>query len=226
MSNSKKIASIAFTGTAATAMTLMTANPALAASSWHVRNNGLNYKGVLKATNKAGTSPSFKDVTTGLTIKCKVGIASGNISKSKSAAASPKLGVLKKIVTEWKMCRAGALFNIDALSMTTSAALIAKTFSAGTHTMTGKLSGDKISVFLSGSGRSPCVVSFSGTSVPLKYMNTPHSFSINPARVATLKIKAGGLHCFGQLNVGDRVYFHGTYHVSTPIALTFTRSNS
>jgi hypothetical protein len=51
MSNRKKIASIAFTGAAATATTFMATGPAVAAASWHVKNGGVPYVSVITGKN-------------------------------------------------------------------------------------------------------------------------------------------------------------------------------
>ncbi len=218
MSNGKKIASIAFTGAAA-ATTLMAAGPAFAAASWHVKNAGTGYTGTVKAALKTGTSASLKDQTTGAVLKCKKAFASGTVSKSKSGATSATLGKLKKSTTKWSSCTASTFFHFKA-ELTTSVNVVAKSYASGVTT--GKISGNKITGVISGTNGNTCKATISGTSVPMKYLNTGHSFSIDPAKTATLTVKSATTGCLGRIAAGNSTYFHGVYHVSTPASLTIS----
>src|SRR5262245_51366247 len=90
MSNTKKIASVAFTGAAATAATLMGCAPAFAAVSWHVRNGASLYpaSNIVKGNLKAGTTASFVDKNTNKTLKCTKAVFSAHVTKSHSPAVS------------------------------------------------------------------------------------------------------------------------------------------
>lgn len=224
MSDSRKIASIAFAGAAATAATMMGAAPAFAAASWHVRNGGAGYTGPVKATNKFPTS--LKDTTTGTILECAKAVASGVVSKSHSPFFGP-LGFLKKTTTKWSSCTGPVPLHFKA-HLTTSVPVKASSYSATFGRTGGRLFKStlrsQISGVISGTNGNTCHATISGTSVPLKYSNTPHSFNVNSDKIATLKLKTVTGNCFGQLNAGDHAYFTGLYHVSTPAALTITRS--
>ena len=221
MSNTKKIASVAFTGAAATAMTLMGGAPAFAAVSWHVRNGTTGYTGPVKANLKAGAVASLVDKTTNKTLKCTKAVASGTVTKSHSPANPAVLGHLKKSTTKWSSCKVSGQPFVAHL--TTSPNVVASAYNAANNSVTGKLSGNKISGKISGTGFFRCKATISGTSVPVKYKNTPHSFVVNSAHKVTLKVKAAS-NCLGFINAGNSAYFTGTYVVSTPTNLNIKRS--
>lgn len=233
MSNSKKIASVAFTGAAVAAATMMGAGPAFAAVSWHVKNSGISYPGVVRAKNQTGTTPSLKDTTTGQVLMCKNAFAVVQVSLANTPANPAVLGFLQKsfmqkTLTKWSSCSAAGLSFTAHLA--TSAGV---QVSAYDPTRSGGLTSGKlirkapatvISGVISGTGINGCKASVSGRSVPIEYLNNRHSFFVNPARTVTLKVKNTNGACFGLFKTGDNAYFHGIYHVSFPANLTISRA--
>lgn len=218
MSNTKKIASIAFTGAAAAAATLMGGGPAFAAVSWHVRNGTTGFTGTVKANLKPGTSAQIVDKKTGKTLKCTKAVASGTVTKSNSPAPSPMLGHLTAM--KWNSCSVDR--NRFAVVRTTAPDLIPKQYNPVNNSMSaGKLSGP-ISAKISGLNPFACTGIISGTSAPIKYKNVHHSFIVNLGHAVTLKVKSAH-HCLGLINSGDSAYFTVTYIVSTPANLIISR---
>ena len=221
MSNTKKIASVAFTGAAATAATLMGGGPAFAAVSWHVRtgNNLYHSSQLIKAKLRTGTTASFKDVTANKALKCTKGVLTIHVSKSHSPAVSPVIGKVLKSKTTWSSCAvSGQGF---AAHLTTSPKVIATRYNASNSSVSGKLSG--IGATISGTGFFRCKATISGRSIPFKYKNTGHSFVVNSGHKLTLKVKSAN-NCLGLINAGNSFYFTAVYKVSTPADLTIKRS--
>lgn len=217
MSNSKKVASIAFTGAAATATALMTANPAPAAGSVlrvRVHKSGAHgplYKGAVRAKNVG--SASFRDVSTGTIFTCKKAFASGSVSNNSVPFLVP-LGHMKKSATKWSSCTARTVHFTAKL--TTSPHLVVSGYNAATGVTAGKLSGTITGKLTSTLGI--CHATISGTSVPFTYTNGPgkSSLSINPKSKVTLTVKSVTAPCFGQVKSGNKADFRGIYQVSTP----------
>lgn len=213
MSNSKKIASIAFTGAAVTATTTFMAVYPAAAATCIVRNQGVCYGGPLKAKVKTGTTTVLVDKTKNTTLTCKKATFSGTIGND----IGPNIGVISKAT--WSSCTGPFGLTFKA-HLTTKANIIVAGGNA--TSATGKLSGNKISGEISGTGlMTACHATISGSSIPWKYDNAAHSFNFNPGHVPTLHVKAQA-NCLGALNVSDTAYFAGIYHVSVPADLTIS----
>jgi hypothetical protein len=228
MSSTKKIASVAFTGAAATAVTLMAGGPAFAAPlKWHVRNGNSLYpvSNVVKGNLKAGTVASLVDVTTNKTLKCTKAVFSGHVSANSTSANPAVLGKLKKSTTKWSSCKvSGQPFKAH---LTTSPNVVASGYNAANNSVSlGKLSGN-ISGKISGTGFFRCTATITkkaaGSTVPIKYKNATHSFIVNSGHAQTLKVKSAN-NCLGFINANDTAYFTGTYVVSTPANLNIKRS--
>jgi hypothetical protein len=219
MSNTKKIASVAFTGAAGTAATLMGGGPAFATVSWQVRTGSALYpaSNVVKAALKAGTTASLVDKKTNKTLKCTKAVASGHVTKSHSPAASPVIGNLKKSTTKWSSCTvSGQPFKAH---LTTSPNVVPQRYNAVNNSVSvGKLSGN-ISGKISGTGLFRCTATITkrsaGAIVPFKYKNTGSLFSVDPNHSAKLKVKSAN-NCLGLINKSDSVFFTGVYKVSVP----------
>jgi hypothetical protein len=203
----KKLASIAFTGAAATLAVGMTATQALAAGTWSIKNGTTLYKGAVKAANSGNTK--LVDTTHATSLTCKKAAASGTISKSKFTSTSPK--ILKTTVT-FSNCSFGGL-DFHAKATTT---LKAKSYTGGVTT--GQIVSTTATI--TGSKNNSCVASVSQASaLTATYTNTGHLLKIT-GTTAGLKIKKA-TSC-GTLQTGDKAYFNGTFKVSTPASLNIT----
>lgn len=222
MSNSKKIASVAFTGAAATAATMMAAGPALAASHFSVKNGGTLYYGPVAGKLKAGTTAVLADKTRGTTVKCKKATVSAAISKS-TGTTPTKVGGVKK--ASWSSCTGPAGLTFRAYLAHSAYAFVSKVTTPGAS---GRIS--KVSERISGTGLTAgCRATIASISpgspppgVPWKIINPSHELAVNSGHKVTLRVRSATTGCLGVIVPGDIAYFTATYHISTPAALTIS----
>jgi hypothetical protein len=215
-----KVASIAFTGAAAAMTVGMVATQAQAASSWHIKNNGTGYTGPVKGKNNGNLT--LKDTTTGATLTCKVGTATGNVSKSKvPAVGSPKVASITGVA--FSSCTIGGTIPFTAKT-NKAMNLHAKTYNGSTGTTTGFLgttgTASTISATITGKGNN-CKATVVGSTLPGSFNNGSHNLIADKAHTATLKVKTA-TSC-GLLHTGDKAYFSGKFVVTTPSKLTISK---
>lgn len=219
MSNRKKIASIAFTGAAATAATMMGITPALAASHYTVKNGGALYTGTVAGKLKAGTTAVLVDTTKNTTFTCRKATFSGTISRDSGSVPWP-IGIMKPHPPRWSSCTGpfGLPLTIQIPSLSAPLWLSKAT----TTDAIGKLS-RKISGHIVGTGSfGACKATISATSVPLKYVNATHSLDVNSGHKATFTVKSATTGCLGAIAAGDKAYLAANFHASTPANLTIS----
>lgn len=210
MSNSRKIASIAFTGAAAATMVGLNVAPAFATGgTWTVTPHGKftsasNSK--TKATLHAGTAT--------LTCNSKTAFASGSL-RSKSTVTPAHLGAISKATfgsTAATRCTLAGTLKFSAKlgkSVTKSAQLYGSTYTAGVTK--GQLR--SISAIITGHSGFACSATVKGK-LPASFNNTTHLLTIDASKKSSLSItKVTG--CAGQLKVGQKAYFTATYNTGT-----------
>jgi hypothetical protein len=212
-STKKKVASIAFTGAAATMAVGLAAGPALAATTWHVKNGTAGFTGTVKGKNTTGTTTLKSSGGTVLTCAKSKAVASGNVAKS-TVSGSPAAVATLKTGTKFTSCTApgGVVFSAK---LSKSATLEAKSYKSGVTT--GTLTG--VHAVIKGSSLNSCAATVSG-SLSGTYTNATHQLTADPKSKDTLKVlTAKGC---GGLAAGKKAYFKGTYVISTPTALTIS----
>lgn len=210
MSNRKKVASVAFTGAAATLAVGFGTLPAHAASSWHIKNGGTGYTGHVEGkTTTSGVLTSSH----GTSLVCLPGKAAASASVSKSNVPGKPATIAKIKNAAFTSCSTGGIrFNATA-----TASLVASNYNAGTGVTTGKLT--NIHATLTGIGNN-CKATITGTSLPGSYSNTNHNLTADPTGAMTLTVQSA-TGCGGLL-AGAKANFEATYHISTPGALTIS----
>jgi hypothetical protein len=208
----RKVASIAFAGAAATGALGMAAGPALAVSGvWHIKAAGAGYKGAVKGKNKGTTK--LVDTTHAVTLTCTAANVSGSVPHSTVTAtgSSTKIGQLK--AANFSHCSfLGVTFKAK---LNATANIWAKSYNATTKVAHGHIKA--INAELSGVGNS-CKATVTG---PLfdNYKNASHEFVVDPTASATLTIHSPTAGC-PIIKNGDKAYFQGTFPTSTPKSLT------
>jgi hypothetical protein len=214
MASKRKIASIAFTGAAATIAVGTGAIPAHAATTWTVKNSGTKYTaGTVKGHNSTVAKLASAG---GTSLKCAKShaVASGTI-KSTATGDPAALATLKKTVTKFTSCSipgdGGLLFN----------AVLSKsaTFDVSTYD-DGVTKGKLIDIVAKISGISnSCKAKISG-SLPGSYTNTTHKLVVDAAGTEDLTVGSAA-HC-GNLTAAKKAYFEATYLITTPADLTIS----
>jgi hypothetical protein len=206
VSNSRKIASIAFTGAAAATMAGLNVAPAFATGgTWTVTPHGKftsasNSK--TKATLHAGTAT--------LTCNSKTAFASGSL-KSKSTVTPAHLGTISKATfgsTPATRCTLAGTLKFNA-SLNHPAQLYGSTYAAGVTK--GQLR--SISATIHGDSGFACTATIKGK-LPGSFNNTTHLLTIDASKKSSLSITAV-TGCAGQLKVGQKAYFNATYNTGT-----------
>jgi hypothetical protein len=206
VSNSRKIASIAFTGAAAATMVGLNVAPAFATGgTWTVTPHGKftsasNSK--TKATLHAGTAT--------LTCNSKTAFASGSL-RSKSTVTPAHLGTISKATfgsTAATRCTLAGTLKFSA-KLAKAAQLYGSTYTAGVTK--GQLR--SISATITGQSGFACAATVKGK-LPASFNNTTHLLTIDASKKSSLSItKVTG--CAGQLKVGQKAYFTATYNTGT-----------
>jgi hypothetical protein len=216
MSNSKKIASIAFTGAAVTAATMMGVTPTLAASHFSVKNNGVRYKGPVKGKLKSGTTAVLVDTTKNTTLTCRKAHFSGYISKSQG---SPPVQVGVVSAATWSSCTGPLGLTVMAYLTTRPKLSVSKHFPGSGAS--GRLVG--FSTQINGTGLTAgCHAVIGGISVPWKYTNASHVLAVNSGHRATLTVRSATAGCLGLIAKGDHAYIAGPHLVTVPAAMTLS----
>lgn len=222
MSNKKKVTSIAFTGAiaitgaAATAATIMRAAPTLAASHFSIKNGGVPYRGEIAGKLRPGTTAVLGDTTKNTTLTCKKATASGIISKSKGSTPA-QVGFLGTAGTAWSSCTGPFGLTFRAHLGTSTKIIATRVTSGGASSI---LSRNPISIRISGTGiAATCKATISGQMIPAKFVGATRSIVYNSDHAATLHVRSA-TDCLGAISAGNTMYFAGTYHVSTPAAIS------
>lgn len=214
LSTGRKVASIAFTGAAAAATVGYGLTPALAATPhWVVKNGTAKYHGAVKGNNKGNTK--LVDTTHAVTLTCKKASVSGSVPKSSVVATtSTKLGPLKK--ANFTSCSfLGVTFKAK---LNKAAGIFAHSYAGGvTH---GHIK--SISAEISGVNITGCKAKVTGT-LPAVFKNASHTFVVDSKAAASLTIKSATTAC-PVIKAGDKAYFQGTFPVTTPKALTVSKT--
>ncbi len=206
MSNSKKIASIAFTGAAAATMVGLNVAPAFATGgTWTITPHG-NFKSASNSTTKA----TLHAGTATLTCNSKTAFASGNLV-SKVTGTPAQLGTISKATfgstTSTRCTLAGTLkFNAK---LNHAAKLFGSTYASGVTK--GQLR--SISASIHGDSGFACAATVKGK-LPGSFNNTTHLLTIDKSKKSSLSITAV-TGCAGQLKVGQKAYFTATYNTGT-----------
>jgi hypothetical protein len=211
MKRRNKIASIAFTGSAATLTLGMTATQAMAASSWHV-----NYHGATTIKNIGAVT--LKDHTTGATMTC------GNVTGTDSVPSSHPTGrspVLEKILTlDFNSCTIGGTIPIT-VKLNKAINFHGVSYSGSTGTTRGyfgtKGHASAIGFTITGTGNA-CRATLVNSTIPASFDNSTHTFGVDLAQTATLKVKTA-TSC-GLLHTGDTAFAEGKLVVSPPLAFS------
>jgi hypothetical protein len=224
----RKIVSVAFTGTAAAAATVLAAPAAFATTGWHIHSNGGKAIASNKNYSASNSTPATLSAATTLTCPAGTAIGSGAFFKSPVATTSgnDEVGTVSvaNFGTTSKPCTFANLVNFTAkLSPPTGAGLelIAKSYkSTADKVVLGKLvgkSGGNIHAKITGT--TGCSATISGPSVPISYNNSTHHLTFNPpTKVKTLTItKNNG--CPG-IASNSKAGFAATYHLNTPTSLS------
>jgi hypothetical protein len=215
MTTRKKIASVAFTGAAATMAVGLGTLPAMAATTWHVKNGGTTYTGkTVKGKNTTGVT-SLKSSYDGTVLTCPKSDAtiSGSI-KSTASGTGVKLGTLSKAT--FKSCTApGGIKFTAALSTGDTPSLKVSTYAAGVTK--GTLAGVKAKI--TGSSLNSCTGKVSGN-LPGSFINSKHELVADTAGAYDLTIKSAA-DC-GGLTANKKAYFKATYTITTPTELTIS----
>jgi hypothetical protein len=218
----RKVASIAFTGAAATLTAgMVTAHADAATVSWHIKNDGKPYHGPVKGHNKPGTKAEMKDTTTGVVLTCSTVTAAGSVPKSNVPAttASPAVAVIK--TASFTHCLLGGTIAFTA-KIAKLGDLRAQTYDATTGVTKGYLGtkGTIISGVLTGVGNN-CHATLTGSTLPGSAHNTTHSIVVNPLHAVTLHVKSA--RSCGLLHTGDKAWASGKAVASVPTALTISK---
>lgn len=196
MSNRKKVASVAFTGTAALAAVGFTAGQAHAAGVSKVTvTPGGQYAAA------ASGSPTLGDTTTNNTLTCKSAVASGSLTGD---AAGATVGS----VATATFSNCSVLTLPFTAHLNKAATLVATSPTTGGITK-GELTG--ISATISGAGGFACKATVTG-SLPGSYNNSG-TLTIDASKAADLTVQTA-TSCAGAINPGDKAYFNATYAVS------------
>jgi len=209
----RKVASVAFTGAAATATLGMAMGPAMAtnATTWHIKAAGKGYHGAVKGKNKGTTK--LVDTTHAVTLTCTAANVAGTVPKSNVTATgtSTRLGTLS--AANFSHCSfLGVTFKAK---LNAHAGIWASKFAAGvTH---GHIK--SINAEISGVGNT-CKAKVTGT-LPASFKNVSHAFIVDGGKAATLTIHSPTTGC-PIIKNGDKAYFQGTFPVSVPKSLTIS----
>jgi hypothetical protein len=210
MSTGRKVASIAFTGAAAAATVGYGLTPALAATTWHIKNGTVGYHGKVEGANKGTTK--LVDKTHAVTLTCKKASVSGSVPKSSVAAtgSSTQLGTLK--VANFASCSfLGVTFTAK---LNKAGKIFAHSYASGvTHGFIREVSAE-----LSGVNITGCKAKVTGK-LPMIFRNDGHAFVVDSKGAADLKIASATTAC-PEIAAGDKAYFKGTFPVKKPSALT------
>lgn len=207
MSN-RKVTSIAFTGAAAVLAASIGALPAHAASSWHIKNGGTGYTGLVRGKN---TTSVVLTSSHGTSLICLPGhvTVSGSMPESNVAGKPATLTDLSRIT--FTSCSIGGI----RINGTGTASLIVSNYNAGTSGTTGKLGNFHLT--LAGSGNN-CKVTVTGQFLPASYVNAALTF--DPTGAETLNIES--VTGCGGLTAGAKAALTGTIRFSTPAALAIS----
>jgi hypothetical protein len=218
MASRKKIASIAFTGAAATIAVGAGALPAHAAPVWTIKNAAAKYKGVVKGKNTTGITSLKSSGKTALTCPRSDAKVSGSVPNSSVAGKPAVVARVKKTGTAFKSCTAPGNIAFTAV-LSASASLQASSYvgPAATGVTTGKLL--NIHAKITGSSLNSCAAKVSGK-LPVSFLNSKHEIVVDKAASSGLKV-VSAKGC-GGLTTGKKAYFKAIYVVSAPAALTIS----
>lgn len=206
MSNSRKIASIAFTGAAAATMVGLNVAPAFATGgTWTITPHG-----TFKSASNSKTKATLHAGAATLTCNSKTVFASGSL-RSKSTTTPAHLGTITKAAfgsTASTRCTLAGTLKFNA-SLNRAAQLYGSTYAAGVTK--GQLR--SISATIHGDSGFACTATIKGK-LPASFSNGTHLLTFDKIKASSLSItKVTG--CAGQLKVGQKAYFTATFNTGT-----------
>lgn len=211
MNNTKKIASVAFTGAAVAGIA---AAPAFAAGPpFHIKATTA-HTGFHGAYSASASNTKLVDKTHPVTLTCTNATTNGNIPNSNPTTSD--VGTVAS----------AAFTNCTFLTVAFNAKLTAATSlfvkSANATSATGHIGNATKPIAASLKATNiTCTATINGTSVPAKYVNANHSLNINSKSVATLTLNNVAATC-PTIKTGDQAFFKGNYHVNSPVSLTIS----
>lgn len=217
MSKRKKVASVAFTGTAAAAAIGMGVPSAMAASgTWTIANGGAGYAGPVSGVNS--TPATLNAHGTAITCAKSTAVAAGSVPSSTVTGTPAKLGTISSAgFGIGPACSFEGLFHFTA-ALNKPVSLIASTSAGGV--VQGKIAGG-ISATLTGVSGTVCSATVTGPSLSASYDNATHALTINKSHTSGLKItNIGPQGCEGLLTTGESAAFTATYAFSPPLTVT------
>jgi hypothetical protein len=245
MSNTKKVASIAFTAATAVGAVVGFTAPAFASNgTLKISNGGQAFTGRFSASNvtAAATLAVFSpNGAAGPTLSCPTGRAftSGSISAATAPVGTPTT-VGTVAVANFGKGGASKRCNLIGLGPSGNSIISASLLSSANLSLTGTTASGvpqgritAISAFVSGShpgqgGITGCKFTVTG-SLSASYSNTHHILTVDPSGAHGLTVKsadgssaAGAGACDGTVKVGDTADFVAPYTVKNPTDLTIT----
>jgi hypothetical protein len=210
MRGKRKMASVAFTGTAAAGAVVMGMPAAFAVgSTYNIRTSGSNYHGLFKAI---GTSTKLIDSTTNTTFVCPGATLTGSIPVGKSTGTTPASIAATSVIfgTTSKPCVLSGT-SIKFTAKEKASLVLSKVTSTGgagyiksAHSFT-----------LTGDGNACSVTFGQAKNASFTYTN-PGALSITRTAGGITVTKANSLGCLGKIAAGDTAEFKGTFTVSSP----------
>jgi hypothetical protein len=214
----KKVASVAFTGTAAAALVGVNTGPALATGgTFKVSNGTTPYTGAYSGTFTSGMT--FVDTTHPFTLTCTSAWASGSIPHSAGTASKSAVGTVAAGATIIHCSLLGTTFNAKLIKATKLWVTGATTGGVTPGYVGSKGNTTAISLSWIGSGNN-CHATITGSSVPGQFVNSLHELKLNAGKAATLTIHSP-TNC-PVIQNNDKAYFTANYKVTTPTALNIT----
>jgi hypothetical protein len=198
-------------GAAAGVLALGITASAAATPTWTIKAGSAKSKTTVKFKGTtSGKSPqiSLDDTTSGLTLTCDSGTASGSAKVAKKQAGAG-IASIPGASTTWKNC-VGPLGIVLIPKGSGTWKLNATSYKSGVTT--GTLSSAAATV-ATADGTS-CVFKVTG-SVPITYTNKTEILAVKPTK-AGLKI-ASVKGCFGLINNGDKASFAASYKIAATV---------
>jgi hypothetical protein len=198
-SRTRKVASVAFTGVAATGMIGFAAGPAFASGGKWVLNPGSGTYSGQGTNTKLGVSTPIGVVS----LTCPTASASGHLSNN-VPVGNPwaKIGTVSHATfgSANNQCALGTIKFTATLNKPVNLSL------SGSHTSKGRIHGS-ISATLTGSHS--CHALITGSTVPGSWNNSTHTLNINKAHSKTLTVKSAH-NCTG-IASGEKAFFSAPY---------------